>query len=89
MGLNIKNQRVHDLARRAAEVTGKTQTSAIEEALERLLLFYGADPAATRRAHKVDIAYGIAMEYQADPGDPDREIRTVEDLYDEATGLPR
>jgi antitoxin VapB len=89
MGLNIKNERVHDLARRAAEVTGKTQTGAIEEALERLLLSYGADPAAARQAHKIDIAHRIALEYQADPGHRDREIRTVEDLYDEATGLPR
>lgn len=89
MGLNIKNQRVHDLARRAAEVTGKTQTSAIEEALERLLQFYGADPAAARHTHKIEIARDIALQYQADPGHRDREIRTVEDLYDETTGLPR
>lgn len=37
MGLNIKNQRVHDLAREAADRTGRTQTSVIELALERLL----------------------------------------------------
>ena len=37
MGLNIKNERVCALARRAAELTGKTQTSAIEEALQRLI----------------------------------------------------
>ena len=42
MGLNIKNEYVHELARRAATATGKTQTGAIEEALERLLAAYGA-----------------------------------------------
>ena len=30
MGLNIKNERVHELARQAAAVTGKSQTGAIE-----------------------------------------------------------
>lgn len=37
MGLNIKNPRVHELAREAARRTGKSQTGAVEEALERLL----------------------------------------------------
>ncbi|MBX7069681.1 MAG: type II toxin-antitoxin system VapB family antitoxin, partial [Microthrixaceae bacterium] len=50
MGLNIKNEYVHELARRAATATGKTQTGAIEEALERLLAAYGADPQEARRA---------------------------------------
>lgn len=37
MSLNIKNERVHDLAREAARRTGMSQTSVIEVALERLL----------------------------------------------------
>lgn len=37
MSLNIKNERVHALAREAARLTGKNQTSVIEEALVRLL----------------------------------------------------
>ena len=37
MSLNIKNPRVHQLAREAAQRTGLTQTGAIELALERLL----------------------------------------------------
>ncbi|MGH3425128.1 MAG: type II toxin-antitoxin system VapB family antitoxin, partial [Nocardioidaceae bacterium] len=37
MSLNIKNERVHDLAREAAQRTGRTQTSVIEEALAQLL----------------------------------------------------
>ena len=41
MGLNIENERVHALAREAARVTGKSQTSAIEEALVLLLDHYG------------------------------------------------
>ena len=55
MGLNIKNERVHALAREAARVTGKNQTSAIEEALELLLRAYGADPHEAGVARKVDL----------------------------------
>jgi antitoxin VapB len=89
MGLNIKNERVHELARQAARVTGKSQTGAIEEALERLLLAYDQDPEQARIATKVDLVHGFVAAYVADPGDAEREIATVEDLYDEATGLPR
>ncbi len=34
MGLNIKNNRVHELARILSQATGKTLTAVIEEALE-------------------------------------------------------
>ncbi len=37
MGLNIKNERVHELARALSMATGKTMTAAIEEALEEKL----------------------------------------------------
>lgn len=85
MSLNIKNERVHDLARRAAQVTGKTQTGAIEEALERLLAERG-DPEAERQA-RLDVLW---QEISADATDADRAAtqRVMDDLYDEA-GLPR
>ena len=50
MGLNIKNERVHRLAREAARVTGRTQTGVIEEALVRLLREYDVDPDQARTA---------------------------------------
>ena len=34
MGLNIKNDRVHELARILSQATGKTLTAVIQEALE-------------------------------------------------------
>ena len=34
MGLNIKNDRVHELARILSQATGKTLTAVIEEALQ-------------------------------------------------------
>jgi antitoxin VapB len=37
MGLNIKSERVHELARALSIATGKTMTAAIEEALEEKL----------------------------------------------------
>jgi antitoxin VapB len=89
MSLNIKNQRVHDLARKAARVTGKSQTSAIEQALLLLLNEYGADPGAAERAQRVAQGRAIIDWFAANPGDPDREIRSIDDLYDEETGLPR
>ncbi|MGL5849920.1 MAG: type II toxin-antitoxin system VapB family antitoxin [Phycicoccus sp.] len=89
MGLNIKNERVHALAREAARVTGRSQTGAIEEALEQLLRAHGADPDASRRTHKVDLVRSIVAAYAAEPVGPDRAIRGAEDLYDVETGLPR
>jgi antitoxin VapB len=89
MSLNIKNARVHELAREAARVTGKSQTGAIEEALERLLAAYGADPAAMRTRAKIDLVSEIVAEYRDDPGDAGRTLRRVEDLYDDVSGLPR
>jgi antitoxin VapB len=89
MGLNIKNARVHELAREAARVTGKSQTGAIEEALERLLAAYDVDPGVARARAKVDLVTGVVAEYTADPGREARGVRRVEDLYDESSGLPR
>ncbi|MGC5614730.1 type II toxin-antitoxin system VapB family antitoxin [Georgenia sp. Z1491] len=91
MGLNIKNERVHALAREAARVTGKTQTSAIEEALERLLTAHGEDPARARAQERMRRVRSIVAEYAELPVAPAREGRVteVDDLYDEVTGLPR
>ena len=92
MSLNIKNQRVHDLAREAARVTGKSQTSAIEEALVHLLRKYDADPTEAERARRLARLREIGERFRTEepelPPGPD-VIRTIEDLYDDETGLPR
>lgn len=90
MGLNIKNERVHELAKQAAAATGRSQTGAIEEALERLLETHGEDLEGARRGRAMkrihQMLAGVDVEVaRTEPG----EIRRVEDLYDEATGLPR
>ncbi|WGX97128.1 type II toxin-antitoxin system VapB family antitoxin [Nocardioides sp. L-11A] len=89
MSLNIKNERVHALAREAARITGKTQTSVIEEALERFLAEVGADPVEAERRRKIDAVHRIQLRVAALPRltGPDR-ILSDDDLYDPETGLP-
>ena len=86
MSLNIKNEHVHDLAREAARRTGKSQTSVIEEALEKFL----ADLGHERRqiGLKEDIM-AIVEDFQARLTPEDRERMTTDWLYDDETGLPR
>lgn len=85
MGLNIKNDRVHAMAREAARVTGLSQTGAIEAALERLLAEYGADPAAAEKQRRLEVLRSISRAWS--PGTAD-EVAEVEELYDPTTGLP-
>lgn len=77
MSLNIKNERVHELAREAARRTGTSQTSVIETALERLLAELADEASALD-----DLITGL----QHDIGQ--RGPLATDDLYDEA-GLPR
>lgn len=87
MSLNIKNPRVHALAREAARRTGRTQTSVIEEALERLLAGLGEqqDPRAARGA-RLDT---LMEQLRAEVTDADRAAmqQVEDDLYD-ARGMP-
>lgn len=89
MSLNIKNERVHALAREAARVTGKSQTSVIEEALELLLAEYGVDREKQRIRRTIESVQHIVAEYHSDTTQVNGEILRIEDLYDETTGLPR
>lgn len=89
MGLNIKNERVHALARQAAAATGRTQTGAIELALEELLRRQGQDPEAAGVRAKIDHAARIVAEYTGHHAHANTEIRDVADLFDVETGLPR
>ena len=77
MSLNIKNERVHALAREAARRTGMNQTSVIEAALERLLAELD-DEAGTID----ELIAGL----QRDLGT--HGLLSTDDLYDDA-GLPR
>ena len=77
MSLNIKNERVHDLAREAARRTGMNQTSVIEAALERLL---------AQLDYEAGTIDQLIAGLQRDVGGHGR--LSTDELYDDA-GLPR
>lgn len=86
MSLNIKNERVHQLARDAAQRTGLSQTSVIEEALLQYLRRLDDEQQTKRR--RVDEILAI---FDARLTDEDRaEMKaSMNDMYDDETGLPR
>lgn len=88
MALNIKNERVHELARQAARVQGTTQTSALEVALEEYLARHAVPEAAAE--DRVERATVLVQQIRADLGAEGRASLADElaDLYD-AEGMPR
>ena len=82
MGLNIKNEHVHDLVRQAAERTGLSQTSVVEEAISQLLRRLDAEQDERRR--RVD---EILDDIRGLLTDEDRAALDTDFLYDE-NGLP-
>jgi antitoxin VapB len=86
MSLNIKNERVHQLARDAAQRSGLSQTSVIEEALLQYLRRLDDEQDAKRR--RVDEILAV---FDARLTDEDRaEMKAfMNDMYDDETGLPR
>ncbi len=87
MSLNIKSERVHELAREAARLTGLSQTGAVEEALRRLLAEHEGDTAAADRARRLDVLRSISLAW--DPAATgNAAIEDVDDLYDPETGPP-
>lgn len=84
MALNIKNERVHALAREAAARTGRSQTSVIEAALEAYVdSLPGVSPSVDDRLTEVRRLVG---EFNAGLTDADRDAMRagLADLYDDA-----
>jgi antitoxin VapB len=82
MSLNIKNPRVHDLAREAAARSGQSQTRAIEKALEAYLADLDAADVAKR-----DRLDALLADIHARVRATEPLAVSVEDLYDPETGL--
>ncbi len=84
MSLNIKNERVHALAREAANRTGQSQTSVVAEALTKLLedLDRQSKPDERRR-----IACDIAVDFERRLKDLGERELSSDWLYDDR-GLP-
>lgn len=88
MAMNIKNERVHALARRAAAVTGGTQTSALEAALEEYLERHGGPASAAEdRLERASVLVGQIRD-GLDLGTGASLADEVADLYD-VHGVPR
>jgi antitoxin VapB len=84
VSLNIKNEHVHALAREAAQRTGRSQTSVIEQALEEYLARLEGDGAAERaKTERINRILADFDKRLAD-GPP---LMNIDDLYDER-GLP-
>ena len=84
MSLNIKNERTHALVRELATLRGVSQTDAVTEAVEqRLAELHRGAPDRTRTTENI---LRLAAEFRAHAGDIDL---SVDDLYDDETGLPR
>jgi len=87
MSLNIKNEKVHELVRQLAALTGQSQTSAVEDAVRRRLdeVTRADDEQVARRRAEID-AIVARMQRLPDIGPSYDEI--MDDMYDEL-GLPR
>lgn len=82
MGLNIKNERVHDLARRLSNSTGKTMTAVIEQALEEKLARLSQDRGVPEKVRWLESRLKKL-------GPPAAELTSEhDDLYDDR-GLPK
>jgi len=85
MGLNIKNEDVHDAVRELARVLGVSQTSAVEMAVRAQLA--ALEHQHERAEHERRLRQAVAEAQEAFQGVD--LWGAVEDLYDPETGLPR
>ena len=95
MSLNIKNEQTHALVRELAQLTGMSQTSAVEDAVRRRLdeLRGGVQPrrfSPAEEARKLAAIERIVADLHAEttPEQWANLERADADLYDEL-GLPR
>ena len=84
MSLNIKNEETHRLVRRLAELTGQSQTSAVEDAVRRRLEeLERAQSRSARREAMMRIARESAALIDQDLSNDPNDV-----LYDQV-GMPR
>lgn len=87
MSLNIKNEAVHELVRRLAELTGQSQTSAVEDAVRRRLeeVLREREAEVARRRTAIDAVVERSQRRRMTWADYEE---VIDDMYDEQ-GLPR
>ncbi|MCM3661419.1 type II toxin-antitoxin system VapB family antitoxin [Georgenia satyanarayanai] len=87
MGLNIKNERTHALVRQLAQLTGQSQTSAVEDAVRRRIEELSRTDEEVEA--KVDRIMQIAAEFSADLTAEDRAaLWSGDDYFYDDLGLP-
>jgi hypothetical protein len=86
MGLNIKTEEAHLLAKELAELTGDSMAKAVTEAMRlRVEELKHARTKKARAEEIMRIARDCARLLRETPG----KMMKIEDLYDEETGLPK
>jgi antitoxin VapB len=81
MGMNIKSEKAHQLAKQLARETGESMTAVIEQALEEKLIRLGRHQERAARLRRInEIVAGL-------PPVPPGVTSDHSDLYDE-DGLP-
>lgn len=87
VSLNIKNETTHELVRRLAELTGQSQTGAVEDAVRRRLAELEHDREA-EVARKLAAIEAVVARVRLLPRTGKSTEEIMDELYDEA-GLPR
>jgi antitoxin VapB len=82
MSLNIKSEEAHRLAKRLAKRTGESMTTVVVNALKTQLARVESEESVEELMR---IARRCAKHLREGPG----PTMTIEDLYDEETGLPK
>jgi antitoxin VapB len=82
VGLNIKTEQAHRLAKKLAQQTGESMTTAVTRALEERL-------ARVEKQSRLGRLTAIAKDCAARLNEPAARMMEIEDLYDENTGLPK
>jgi antitoxin VapB len=85
MSLNIKNEQIHARVRRLAELTGLSQTGAVDDAVQHRLA--ELEGTAARRAARMDVVIR-AIQVDLTPAERDA-LRSVDDVLYDRDGLPR
>ena len=87
MGLNIKNEEVHDAVRELARVLGVSQTSAVEVAVRAKLAELDVRAPASRAGTPHPTGGRRSCKRPSRMASISGQV--MEDLYDPETGLPR
>ncbi len=86
MGLNIKTEEAHRLAKELSELTGESMAKAVTDTIRQRVEELRRERTKKARAQEImRIARECSKLLNETPG----EMMKIEDLYDEKTGLPK